>query len=704
MTRSLHSLFLSLSSNFHFPASRRCLRLCMRTSGLLALLILLPLALAACPRSLTPTATLPVASPTSPPKTTPSPSLPSPTPMPFLPPLQYFLSPRSQLVHVQAVDTDDDGIEETIILYRDSDRPDGFIRGLVAEPPTSETPTHTPSADTVPLPDVYWLGHGAAVELFQDNWEKLRVEDINGDGRTELLLEGHWDAETPAVHVFQWDGEGYVRLLGLQARGELTIEEDVGEQLRFATLEHVFPRSGIITRGSALWEDGRYQVLYETTWETEAPADAPHPEAALVHYYQALAAVDANTAYRWLSGDLQAQLDAAALGDRLMWLPDLRLERLELLEETTDAARVTVALRWTDPFTGEVARSEDEVWEIVRQADGWRLARLNGTPSEPEWRSSSPTTAPTTGTDDGLTEDLVSDLILDTEGRLWIACGNSGITLSDGTYWIAIQEQEDGLANDTVHALLLDPLERFWFATPAGITRYDGIRWLTYTTADGLPSDEVNALAADAQGTVWAGTRLGAARFDGEAWQPLPLPENVRSTEVNAIAVDEDGAVWLGFTTPPPTGEGALVARYDGEGWQFFGPQDGLVGDSVSALSVAPDGSLWAAMADSSGTGGGLGVWTGEEWRVQTVFDALVDVPVYDIAFDAIGGMWIGTARGAAYGFGSAWLSYATAGRPTADAVNVVLVAPDGLVYFGTAAGLTSFRDAVPLQVIGGGQ
>ena len=659
---------------------------------LLALIVLLP-ALAACPRHRTPTPTRPIPTPTWRPTATPGLPLPSPTPLPFLPPLQFFLSPRAQLVHVEAADTDDDGVEETIVLYRDSERPDAFIRGLIAEPPTPETPTPTPSEEKIPLPQVYWLGGAAAVELFQESWERLRVEDINGDGRSELLLEGHWDAETPAVHVLQWNGENYVLLLSFKARGELTIEEDEKGRLRFASLERAFPRSGIITRGSAVWEDGRYRVQQETTWEAEAPPDAPHPEAALVHYYQALAAGDAEAARHWWSDALQAQLDAEALAGRLMWLPDLRLEWVELLEETQDTARAAVALRWTDPLSGEVARSENEVWEIVRQADGWRLARLNGTPLEPEWR--------TFTTDDGLAENFINDLLLDLRGRLWIACGSSGLTLWDGTYWITVRQREGGLASDTVRAMLFDPLGRYWFATPVGITRYDGLRWLTYTTADGLPSDEVNALATDAEGNIWAGTMLGAARYDGERWQPLSLPDGLPSTHVNAVAVDQEGAVWLGLGSEE--GDPA-VARYDGERWQLFGPQDGLVGNWVSALAVAPDGSVWAGMAGRSETGGGLGVWTGEEWRVQSAFDTLVDVPVYDIAFDAAGGIWIATAQGAAYGFGDAWIAYTSADGLAAGAVNAVLAAPDGVVFFGTSNGLTRFRNAVPLQVIGGGQ
>ena len=495
------------------------------------------------------------------------------------------------------------------------------------------------------------------------------------------------------MHVLQWGGDGYVPLLSFHARGQLTMEEDDQGRLRFASLERVFPRSGIITRGSAAWQDGRYQVLQETTWEADAPPDAPHPEAALLHYYQALAAEDAEAAYGWWSDALQVQLDAEALADRLTWRPDLRLERLALLEESENAARAAVTLRWTDPFGEETVWSEDETWEIVRQADGWRLARLNDTPLAPEWRAFT--------TDDGLAENFVNDLLLDRQGRLWIACGSSGLTVWSDPHWFTVRRSEDGLSSDTVRAMLLDPSERYWFATPAGLTRYDGLRWINYTTADGLPSDEVHALAADAQGHVWAGTAGGAARTDGQGWQPLPLPDDVPSTPVSAVAVDEESVVWLGLGSE---GGAPAIARYDGETWQLFGPEDGLVGDRVSALAVAPDGSLWAAMAGVGDGRGGLGVWTGEEWRVQTAFDTLVDVPVYDIAFDDRGAMWIGTAQGAAYGFGDAWLAYTSEDGLADGPVNVILVAPDDVVYFGAANGLTRFRDAVPLQVIGGGQ
>jgi hypothetical protein len=617
----------------------------------------------------------------------------TPTPMPFLPPLHYFLSPRSQLVHAQAVDTDDDGVEETLLLYRDSDRVDAFIRGLIAEPPTPQTPTPTPSDDAIALPDVYWLGTGAAVELFQKSWDGLSVQDINGDGKSEILLQGHWDDETSAVHVFQWDGQRYNTLLSFRARGELSVSSSGGQTV-FESLERSFPRSSIITRGSARWIDGRYQVLHDTTWEADALREATYPEAALLHTYEAFAQGDAATARLWWSDDLRAQVDEETLVERLMRMPSLRLERLELLEETESAAEAAVTLRWTDPASGSIERSGSEYWELIRQAEGWRLHRLNNTPREAEWR--------TFTTDDGLSDDLVRDLLLDDTGRLWIAGGDQGLTLWDGQYWIELHQQPDGLASDSVRELHLDPLNRFWFGTSAGITFYDGARWITYTTADGLPGDEVNAIASDAEGNVWAGTTHGAASFDGETWIPLDMPEELAAMEVSAVAVEQEGALWLGLAAPR-TGA-VLLARLEDDDWERFGTQDGLVGQRISALHTAPDGTLLAAIAGAPGMGGGLAMWTGEQWRVQTAFDGLSGASVYDISVDSAGGIWLATSLGAAYGFGPSWQALTATHGLASDTVYSVLATPGGEVYFGTADGLTRFRDAVARQVIGGGQ
>ena len=663
----------------------------LRMSAILVVMVTVAVLLAACPQQASPTPVVGTAAPAA--TSIATRPVPVSTPLPYMPPLQYFISSQAKVLHIAAADTDDDGTVETLVLYRDNSRPGSSIRGLIAEPPTVQTPTPSPSSDTISLPDVYWLGSGAAQELFRESWEGLRVEDINGDGLSELLLEGRMDADTSAVHVFQWDGQGYAPLLSFETRGQLSISE-IEEVVRFDSVERPVLRSPIVTLGSAAWADGRYLVSHDTTWESDVPSGAPNPEVALLHYYDSLAKGDIEAARDWLSGTLRDQLAAEDLAERLKWLPDLRLETLELLEETSSAARVMVTLRWTDPLSGETVLSRSEEWSLLLEAGGWRLDRLNGTPLEPEWRSYN--------TEDGLTDNLVTDLLIDHQARLWMACGDSGVVLWDGTYWSPIREQEDGLSSDTVHAQLLDGQNRHWFATAAGVTVYDGLRWITYTAAEGLPDDMVFALTADEQGQVWAGTRRGAALFTGDGWQPVALPEAAGPAGVSALLADPGGGLWFGLE--PQMAGAPLVAHYEGASWDLFGPAEGLVGRWASSLAIAPDGTILAGLAAEPGMGGGLSTWTGKEWRVQTAFDTLVDVSVYDIAIDAgTGSVWIGTEQGAAYGVGPAWTAFTSTSGLAADVVHSVAVDDEGDVYFGTVAGLTHFRDAVPLQIMGGG-
>lgn len=62
---------------------------------------------------------------------------------------------------------------------------------------------------------------------------------------------------------------------------------------------------------------------------------------------------------------------------------------------------------------------------------------------------------------------------------------------------------KDGLAGSTVYDVCQDKFGFLWFATEAGVSRFDGVRFKNYTTADGLPETEIIKLFADSKGRVW---------------------------------------------------------------------------------------------------------------------------------------------------------------------------------------------------------
>ena len=56
-----------------------------------------------------------------------------------------------------------------------------------------------------------------------------------------------------------------------------------------------------------------------------------------------------------------------------------------------------------------------------------------------------------------------------------------------------------------------------WFATDAGVQRYDGRTWTTYTIEDGLAGNRTSAIVQTRDGDFWFGTNKGISRFDPSA-------------------------------------------------------------------------------------------------------------------------------------------------------------------------------------------
>jgi len=72
---------------------------------------------------------------------------------------------------------------------------------------------------------------------------------------------------------------------------------------------------------------------------------------------------------------------------------------------------------------------------------------------------------------------------------------------------------KDGLANATVYAATQDKDGFIWFATPTGVSKFDGKRFRNYAKKDGLTDNEVVKLAADSKGRVWFFTLNGKPSF-----------------------------------------------------------------------------------------------------------------------------------------------------------------------------------------------
>ena len=82
------------------------------------------------------------------------------------------------------------------------------------------------------------------------------------------------------------------------------------------------------------------------------------------------------------------------------------------------------------------------------------------------------------------------------------------------------------MADDRVTVTHCDPDGILWFGTVGGGARYDGERFVTFTTQDGLGANEVKAIHRDAEGVLWVGTHSGGvSRYDEKS--PLsPLSQS----------------------------------------------------------------------------------------------------------------------------------------------------------------------------------
>lgn len=170
-----------------------------------------------------------------------------------------------------------------------------------------------------------------------------------------------------------------------------------------------------------------------------------------------------------------------------------------------------------------------------------------------------------------------------------------------------------------------------WVGTPAGVGRFDGVRFTAFYAADtpGLPSDLIYCLYEDREGGLWIGTDKGLSRVVNGHFKRSGLDNK----SVRVLTEDGLGNLWAGTW-----GDGVHTRRAGH--WEPFAPEGLPTELRVRALHVDSRARVWVAQDK------GRGVFRAENGRARQEFDGADGMgEIQTICEAPQGTLWFGTKR-----------------------------------------------------------
>jgi signal transduction histidine kinase/CheY-like chemotaxis protein len=291
-------------------------------------------------------------------------------------------------------------------------------------------------------------------------------------------------------------------------------------------------------------------------------------------------------------------------------------------------------------------------------------------------------------------------------------CGTLPVALAAGPPQAFLRQfgPDEGLSQHFIYCLLQDRQGYLWLGTAEGLVRYDGTRFVTFTTRDGLADNFITALQEDAAtGHLWvahyqgarsvrpaAGGRFRTARADEQpAFHPPSGPPPIDTAclgryrrhyslglpaDVVPICLleDREGNAWLGTA-----GQG-LWRHADRYLTHWPGPAGLVLAAPAAAPAWATAAGQYYALPGATQSGAAL-----QALPMGTVPGGTVRVVLARPAALG-GGYWLGTTRGVwvvpAPGQSAAPVPGLGGSQDLGSAVTALTYAPSSGLWVGTEA------------------
>lgn len=127
-----------------------------------------------------------------------------------------------------------------------------------------------------------------------------------------------------------------------------------------------------------------------------------------------------------------------------------------------------------------------------------------------------------------LESNYVNSVHIDDTTQVYATDMGVGFHFSEYTKWDwEVYTTNDGLVNNEVLSVVRDHSDMWWIGTAEGISSFDEINWVSYTSDQyDMTGNRVPYLAVDIDGSVWMASDQGLSHFSDGQWVAYPKASN----------------------------------------------------------------------------------------------------------------------------------------------------------------------------------
>lgn len=306
---------------------------------------------------------------------------------------------------------------------------------------------------------------------------------------------------------------------------------------------------------------------------------------------------------------------------------------------------------------------------------------------------------------DGLPSHSINEIAAGADGTLWLATAQGIARLSGAD--IDVFTTRDGLNDNRVYCVEVTGDGAVYAGTHRGLNVLRGARFTPHDDTHEFARRPVFDLHTAQDGTLWVAKETSLSHYLGkgrwETFQRDPLIAGARakivSNSIRSIAT-RDGVVWIGTKLG--------LGRYDRRGWTHYTYAErlfdnaGLIDNRIATLAFDNSGALWIGHGNSKdfADGAGVTVLRDKTWQYLSTSDGLPSGLVYRVRSDALGGVWMATAKGVCRYRDSRFTTHVASSGLPSNRIRDIVSLGDGTVAVLTARGVVKINRGSPPRLI----